>query len=177
MPIVPFLTRKWSFYFDLNVPILTIPIFHLTKAASSDYVQSKSEKLITLQSPCGYKFEVSKATENVTCGVRLASSDLERTKRFWCSLAKMSGLIEGNKLTLKYDNSEIWMEFIKVDQVTPGDNYGRTALAWPTSGLKKIEESANEFNGSVLTPYLTLPTPGKEGVILFTFQKMSVTNT
>ena len=51
------------------------------------------------------------------------------------------------------------------------DNYGRTALAWPTSDLRKIEEWANEFNGSVLTSYLTLPTPGKEGMNLFTLKK------
>jgi len=135
------------------------------KAASSDYVLAKTENLVTLQSPCGYTFEVTRG-ETTTCGVRLASSDLERTLRFWSSLAQMSGEITGDKLTLKYANSPIWIEFQKVDQVTPGDNYGRTALAWPTSSLTKIEASATEFDGSVLTPYLTLPTPGKADVVV-----------
>ena len=132
-----------------------------SKAASSDYVHAKTERLITLQSPCGYTFEVTESTTMTTCGVRLASSDLERTRRFWCGLAEMTGSIDGDRLTLKYANSQIWMEFEKVDKVEPGDNYGRTALAWPTAGLKRIEESVKESGGSVLTPYLTLPTPGK----------------
>merc|ERR1711990_1110294 len=137
------------------------------KAASSDYVHAVTEKLITLKSPCGYTFEVADSGETTpTCGVRLASSDLERTRRFWCSLAEMNGSIDDDRLTLKYANSPIWMEFEKVDTVPPGDNYGRTALAWPTAGLKKIEESVKEFDGSVLTPYLTLPTPGKADVVV-----------
>ena len=73
--IVPFLTRKWSFYFDLNVPILTIPIFHLTKAASSDYVQSKSEKLITLQSPCGEK---DSPNENIQISRNIQTSSMSK---------------------------------------------------------------------------------------------------
>ena len=52
----------------------------------------------------------------------------------------MSTKIDGNILTVKYESSPIWVEFEKVDKINPEDNYGRTAIAWPTEGLKQVEE-------------------------------------
>merc|ERR1739838_483386 len=123
-----------------------------TKALSSKYITSKDENTISLTSPCGYKFQVSKGSGSTVCGVRLSSTDLEKSKLFWSSLAKMNTEIEDNTLTAKYENSPIWVEFEKVDKINPEDNYGRTAIAWPTDGLKQVEEQVTEFGGKVLTP-------------------------
>ena len=116
-----------------------------TKALASSYIQSKSENSVLLKSPCGYNFEVFNNSEHPVCGVRLSSTNLERTEKFWTGLAKMTSKIENGTLTLKYDNSEIWMEFQKVDKIDAADNYGRTAIAWPTTGLKEVEQKVTDF--------------------------------
>ena len=122
---------------------------HLASLIKSDEVfemaskidgSTKTESKVTLTSPCGYNFEVTKGNQGqAVCGVRLASSDLARTKAFWCGLAKLTASEDQDKLTLNYPDRQIWMEFEKVDEIKPAGNYGRTAIAWPTDGLRQIE--------------------------------------
>ena len=57
----------------------------------------------------------------------------------------MTSKVENGILTLKYDNSDIWMEFQKVDKIDAADNYGRTAIAWPTTDLKEVEQKVTDF--------------------------------
>jgi len=64
------------------------------------------------------------------------------------------------------DRPDIRLEFRKTDKIIMGKNYGRTAIAWPTNDLANIEKRGVEFGGSVLTPLLTLPTPGKADVVV-----------
>ena len=97
---------------------------------------------------------MSKGSEPTVCGVRLSSTDLEKSKLFWSSLAKMNTKIEGNTLTAKYENSPIWVEFEKVNKINPEDNYGRTAIAWPTDGLKQVEEQGKGSIKSSLCIFL-----------------------
>ena len=62
----------------------------------------------------------------------------------------MNTKIKGNTLIAKYENSPIWVEFEKVDKINPEDNYGRTAIAWPTDGLKQVEEQGKGSMKSLL---------------------------
>ena len=54
------------------------------------------------------------------------------------------------------DRKYMSVSFEKVESVDHQDNYGRTAISWPTDDLKNVEKSIVENGGKVLTPYLRL---------------------
>ena len=125
-------------------------------------IKSSSLSPGTMKSPCGYRFDIMKAESGTsgqpTSGVRLASSDLQRTENFWTQLAKLNLLEKTeSKLAFNYpsNNDGIWLEFEKVENIYPGGNYGRTAISWPTDKLDEVESTVISFGTydySRLTP-------------------------
>ena len=98
----------------------------------------------------------------------MASSDLEKTKRFWTNVAQLSVAENGEKsVSFNYSASpDCKLSYEKLsEKIEHGKNYGRTALAWPTDDLENIEKKGVEFGGKVLTPLLRLATPGKADVV------------
>ena len=98
----------------------------------------------------------------------MASSDLEKTKRFWINVAQLSVAENGDKcVSFNYSASpDCKLSYEKLsEKIEHGKNYGRTALAWPTDDLENIEKKGVEFGGKVLTPLLRLATPGKADVV------------
>jgi len=123
----------------------------------------EGESFVDVTSPSGYNFRILNRNSVPGGGVILSSTDLDKTSNFWKNVAQMdhagNGFFYG-------DRPDIRLEFRKTDKIIMGKNYGRTAIAWPTNDLANIEKRGVEFGGSVLTPLLTLPTPGKADVVV-----------
>ncbi|CAL8081727.1 unnamed protein product [Orchesella dallaii] len=96
--------------------------------------------------------------------VVLATSNTSRTLEFWNNTLGMTKVND----TLMYAEDQCKLEF-EVDPLAVADRtqpFGRTAFSCPTVQLKPIEAlvSSSTDGSKVLTPFITLPTPGKADV-------------
>lgn len=122
----------------------------------------------TLESPDGYKFIVDRSeTRNDVTEVCLAVSNMELSKKYWSDLLKMILVDEqSNETTLSYPGGQ--QARLRLRQLdVPLDHasaYGRIAFACPSGELKAIQAAAEAAKEKVLTPFLSLDTPGKATV-------------
>lgn len=126
-----------------------------------------------IESPDGYKFLVSKNQSNNEKSdikeVCLSCTDLRKSLAYWIGLLDMSRQDENaNSDTvacLKYSNDQASITLKQIDE--PLDHksaYGRIAFSCPSDRLKVIQKGAEDANQKVLTPFLSLDTPGKATV-------------
>jgi catechol 2,3-dioxygenase-like lactoylglutathione lyase family enzyme len=127
-----------------------------------------------LKSPDGYSFLVEKsANKNDVTEVCLSCTDLNRSKKYWKDLLKMT-LVENqsnkqvaaNEALFRYTEGE--QACLRLRQIDgPLDHasaYGRIAFACPSNDLKSIQAASEAAQEKVLTPFLSLDTPGKATV-------------
>lgn len=132
--------------------------------------QSPSDQL-TLKSPDGYTFIIVKdqaiARDEIT-EVCLSTSDVEKSTSHWRNVLQMSGVSENTTESLqKYTNpsGQTSLRFKRIEgPIDHGTAFGRMAYSTPASELPKIQALQEKANLRVLTPLLTLPTPGKADV-------------
>jgi len=142
-----------------------------SKELFEKFKNESSSDHVTISSPSGYNFRIFNrdGKPGAGGGVLLASSDLEKTKRFWTNVAQLSVAENCDKsVSFNYSASpDCKLSYEKLsEKIEHGKNYGRTALAWPTDDLENIEKKGVEFGGKVLTPLLRLATPGKADVVV-----------
>uniref|UniRef100_A0A182IXR4 VOC domain-containing protein n=1 Tax=Anopheles atroparvus TaxID=41427 RepID=A0A182IXR4_ANOAO len=131
-----------------------------------------------LVSPDGYRvFVVSESPAPGTDPVQrvaLHVTDLERSRRYWVETLAMAQLEGGGsadsknkKLHLSYDKGKFALELVQLGQGTALDRakaYGRIAFAVPYDDQPKIDQLIRAANGTILTPLISLDTPGKATV-------------
>lgn len=122
----------------------------------------------TIQSPDGYKFHIqnSQATGDPVKMVSLASSNLQRSLDFWTKLCGMKLFSkEDKKCVVGYSDDRCKLELCdigtKVDHATA---YGRIAFSCPRDELPGIQEGLKSAGEKILTPLVSLDTPGKATV-------------
>lgn len=126
---------------------------------------------LSLSSPDGYKFiitqndSISKSDVTEWC---LSSSNLQRSLDYWVNLLKMRRVdVDGSKTeaTLTYAADQAHLKLKQIfEPLDRGSAYGRTAFSCPSADLRPIQASVEEAKQKVLTPYLSLDTPGKATV-------------
>ncbi|XP_053678096.1 glyoxalase domain-containing protein 4 [Anopheles nili] len=127
----------------------------------------------TLVSPDGYRVFV--LPESVQPGadpvqrVGLHVTDLERSRRYWADTLTMAPVAGASTdaLQLSYDQGKFVLELRQLAAGKALDRakaYGRIAFAVPHAEQPRIDELVRAAGGTVLTPLISLDTPGKATV-------------
>lgn len=122
-----------------------------------------------LTSPDGYTFLIYKLQESIKndiVEVCLSCSNLEKSISYWVDqvgLVKIAELSDRVKLRSSLGQATLVLKEIK-DEIDHKSAYGRIAFSCPSSQLKPIQKKAEDANHRVLTPFLSLDTPGKATV-------------
>lgn len=98
--------------------------------------------------------------------VILHSSNLAASKTYWHELLKMEVEVEdSNVITLSYGENQTRLTLKQLtDPINRAKAYGRIAFAVPLNVQPAINAIIQQANGTILTPLLTLDTPGKATV-------------
>jgi len=123
-----------------------------------------------LEAPGGYRFyvidEPQPSGKDPVQKVTIASSNLEKSLKYWNELLSMK-LIAKKESTalLSYGENQAKLELNDIKaEIDHCKASGRIAFACPSSQLPSIESQVKENNGTILTPLVSLDTPGKATV-------------
>jgi len=116
--------------------------------------------------PNGYKFVLNPSDEAVANMVTLSSSDLEKSVDFWQNTAGMKVVTKSaDSAVLCYEDSQAKLRLKHIGgNVEHAKAFGRIAIACPRSELPGIEEGVKGSGNEILTPLVSLDTPGKATV-------------
>lgn len=96
----------------------------------------------------------------------MSSTDLEKSIKFWNGILNMT-IKEQNKSNaiLCYGDNSVELELIKLNEkINRAKAYGRIAFAVPYDTQPEIDRIIKENNQTILTPLISLDTPGKATV-------------
>ncbi|EDW56334.1 glyoxalase domain-containing protein 4 [Drosophila sechellia] len=143
----------------------------LSRAAEHSYpvtqVAGKAGSLLT--SPDGYKFYVidqaSASSESVQ-SVELNVSNLQNSRKYWHDLLQLKVLEESEaSVRLTYDEQQASLEITQISEpINRAKAYGRIAFAIPAAQQPPLQDTVKAAGGAILTPLITLDTPGKATV-------------
>ncbi|CAG0898109.1 unnamed protein product [Darwinula stevensoni] len=122
-----------------------------------------------VEAPGGYRFyliDEPQPEKDPVKKLTLASSNLAETLNYWHGLLGLTIVEEKEKrATLAYAPSQMKLEFVDIGKpVDHAKAYGRIAFACPASELPDIEAKMKEKEQTILTPLVSLDTPGKATV-------------
>ncbi|KAB7504552.1 Glyoxalase domain-containing protein 4, partial [Armadillidium nasatum] len=146
-------------------------------------VKEEGDKFL-IKSPDGYKFYLTNKPQPGDKGehlykkafckkfkdpvqkVALASSNLEKSIKYWRDLTGIKVFEKGDKfvsLAFAEDQARLVLKDIG-GPVDHAKAYGRIAFSCPSEELKPTEALMKEKGQTILTPYTSLDTPGKKTV-------------
>ncbi|XP_057366242.1 glyoxalase domain-containing protein 4-like [Daphnia carinata] len=123
-----------------------------------------------VEAPGGYKFyiqdELQPTDADPVQKVALASSNKDHSLKYWSELLGLKVYSQSEKQALlgyADDQAKLELQFIgqKVDHAKA---FGRIAFSCPSTQLKLIESEVKAVGGTILTPFVSLDTPGKATV-------------
>ncbi|EGD72430.1 juvenile hormone binding protein [Salpingoeca rosetta] len=133
-------------------------------------VQSLSDAQLKVQAPGGYNFEITNADvaegmDPVT-GLVLNVTSLAKSLEYWNGLLGMSVVEKSDKeASLSYGEDQATLVLHQIaEPLNHASAYGRVAFACPAAELPEKQKKAEEAGHKVLTPLISLDTPGKATV-------------
>jgi len=140
-----------------------------TNADTHGYPTSQGENgALLIADPDGYTFSVSEesARGDPVESVSLSSSDLQKSVEFWRGVLGMELYHqEDNMARLGFAPTQCSLVLKQIDGVIDrGEAYGRIAFSCPDEEVKAMEKVVSENKHTILTPYISLDTPGKATV-------------
>lgn len=150
---------------------ITIESKRVLKLIEDNKYDFKRESgVMTVLSPDGYKFVIKEPKSDITSDritrVSLSSSSLKRSIDYWQRLLSLN-VFESNDKTalLEYDSNQCKLELIDIKgPVNHEKAFGRIAFSCPEDQLPSIETKIKSENQKILTPLISLDTPGKATV-------------
>lgn len=142
----------------------------IERARENNYPIVQQDNLHILTSPDGYKFfvldEPQPSDSDPVVEVTLNSTNLAKSKKYWNDLLTMKLLSEeGKSILLSYGDKQASLRIHQIsDPLDRAKAYGRIAFAVPLDVQPRIDELIKETSGTILTPLITLDTPGKATV-------------
>ncbi|KXJ29028.1 glyoxalase domain-containing protein 4 [Exaiptasia diaphana] len=127
----------------------------------------KGDGQYLIQAPDGYPFVLfDKDSGDPVQKVALGVSNLKNSLDYWHKLLGMTIVNqEDNSATLCYDTNKVKLELVQVDgKVDRGTAFGRIAFSCPKIEQEGIQSSVQNAGHTILTPLVTLDTPGKATV-------------
>ncbi|EDO47433.1 predicted protein [Nematostella vectensis] len=121
----------------------------------------------TVHSPGGYKFHLAdeEASGDPVKKVSLGVSNLSKSLEYWNKLLGMQVFSQTDTTAiLGYDAKQCKLELVQVGQVDHGTAFGRIAFSCPKDDLPGIESESRAAGHTILTPLISLDTPGKATV-------------
>jgi len=118
--------------------------------------------------PNGYSFSITEkdAVSNLIKSVTLAVSEMQRSVHFWHELLSMD-VYESDSNIARLGFAENQCEIIlqkSTKSIDRAESYGRIAFSCLDDEVKIIEKKIIDSNERILTPYISLDTPGKATV-------------
>ncbi|KAL4112226.1 hypothetical protein QTP88_016052 [Uroleucon formosanum] len=125
--------------------------------------------------PGGYKFYVIDEPQPVdkdpVVNVMLSSTNLTKSMKFWNEILGLKIFNQNESvIELGFDEDQAKLKLRDIGEpINHATGYGRIAFAVPTSDLKSYQENAINNQYKILTPFVTLDTPGKASVSVVIF--------
>ncbi|WAR01276.1 GLOD4-like protein [Mya arenaria] len=133
-----------------------------------NYPCNENNGVLTVTSPDGYPFNIvnESASGDPVKKVTLASSELQRSVDFWTKLCGMKKYSETEKsAVLGYAEDQCKLELQDIGtHVDHATAFGRVAFSCPRAELAGIQEGMKSAGQTILTPLVSLDTPGKATV-------------
>lgn len=123
-----------------------------------------------LEAPGGYKFfiidEPQPTDKDPVEKVILASSNLQRSLDYWNNLLGLKVFEKSERsAVLGFKEAEAKLELQEIsDPINRAKAYGRIAFSVPLEEQDVIDAKVKEANATILTPLISLDTPGKATV-------------
>lgn len=140
----------------------------LERAKKLNYPVGEENGQPVLQSPDGYKFFVisEKVEGDPVQKVSLSSSNLSKSVEYWSKLCGMKVYSSDDKSALLgFGDNQCKLELVGIGStVDHATAFGRIAFACPKDELPSIQKRMEDAGQKVLTPLLSLDTPGKATV-------------
>lgn len=135
-------------------------------------VEKLNDNSLSVVSPDGYKFVLVEKTdvsrEQDVSEVCLSSTNIKKSIDYWVNLLKMEqdqGENNDKEVSLSYSKQQASLRLRQIDEpIDHKSAFGRIAFSCPADELKPLQKSAEDASQKVLTPYLSLDTPGKATV-------------
>ncbi|KAF2886214.1 hypothetical protein ILUMI_19958 [Ignelater luminosus] len=123
-----------------------------------------------LEAPGGYKFfikdEPQPTDKDPVEKVTLACSDLKKSTRYWNEILGLKIFEQTEKsVTVGFQENEAKLELQQLNEpIDRASAYGRIAFSCPFEQQPIIDEKIKENSQTILTPLISLDTPGKATV-------------
>jgi len=145
----------------------------LEKIGANDVsLKEDDNNLTTLVSPDGYKFLITRL-QGTECKqdiveVCLSCTNLKESSSYWADLLGMDRQDDGKnqeEALFKYAPNQASLRLRQIaEEIDHKSAYGRIAFSCPAIELRDIEKKVISSGNKVLTPYVSLDTPGKATV-------------
>lgn len=132
--------------------------------------EENADGSILLRAPDGFKFfilnENPKTGEDPIQYIIYNSTNLDRSIKYWNGILNMKIIRQNDrKALLSYNEGRFGIEFSKIDvAIDRAQAYGRIAFGVPFDLQPSIDEMIKKNNQTILTPLVSLDTPGKATV-------------
>ncbi|CAG9585258.1 unnamed protein product [Danaus chrysippus] len=142
----------------------------LKRAASANWPIKENNGLKYVEAPGGYKFYIIDKPQPIdrdpVVKVSLASSDLAKSIAYWNGLLTLKIFEKTDKtVTLGFSEDQAKLELVDIGEpVNHAKAYGRIAFSCPFDEQPIINQKVQEVKGKILTPLISLDTPGKATV-------------
>ncbi|XP_074640591.1 glyoxalase domain-containing protein 4-like [Tubulanus polymorphus] len=137
-------------------------------AKSRGWPFSEEDGIYTVEAPGGYKFHLhDKDSEGDPVKmVSLASANLQNSLEYWVDRLGMNLYDETEKqATVGFSEEQCKLEFVDIGKkVDHAKAFGRIAFSVPKEQLPTLEHSIKGAGYTILTPLVSLDTPGKATV-------------
>jgi lactoylglutathione lyase len=138
----------------------------IERAKASNYPITSDNVLV---SPDGYKFFIlpeDQPASDPVVSVALNITNLEKSVDYWSNVLNMNLITKSDtSAVLSYKENSAQLKLQKIDvPINREKAYGRIAFAVPLNIQPHIDEVIKKTNNTILTPLITLDTPGKATV-------------
>lgn len=142
----------------------------LKRAAANNWPVKEQNGLKYVEAPGGYKFFIVNKPQPVdkdpVIKVTLASSNLEKSIAYWNGLLTLKIFEKTPKsVLLGFDDNQAKLGLVEIaEPVNRAKAYGRIAFSCPFEEQPIIDQKIQKAKGTILTPLISLDTPGKATV-------------
>lgn len=125
---------------------------------------------ILIKAPDGFKFfilnEKAEADEDPIKNIIYNVTNLDETLNYWNGLLNQSIIRrDENSALLSYNDGKFGIQFTKINEpIDRAQAFGRIAFAVPYDSQPSIDDLIKKSGKTILTPLVTLDTPGKASV-------------
>lgn len=142
----------------------------IERAKKNDWAFEESQGRFVIEAPGGYKYNIinepQSENKDPVKKLTLASSNLEKTIAYWNGILGLKILNKAKDIvSLAFDDNQCHLEFKDIGrEVNHAKGYGRVAFEVPKACLPDIQKKIEDTRNTVLTPLISLDTPGKATV-------------